>query len=523
MSIGKKLAFVPLAVSALAFAAPAHAEWHEAKSRHFTVFADLPENDLRERTVKLEKFDAVLRGLFKVETDDQATIYYVPSMDDVSRLAGRANVGGFYRPDAQGSLAIIPERLPKMRDMEGVKPTPERIMYHEYTHHMLLSNMGKFFPSWATEGLAELFMSAQFDAAGNVIIGAPNADRSWAMGGMNRWTVRRLLESDTNPPKGEERIELYSRGWLLCHYLLISGNRPGQFFKYINAINAGAPPLKAGEAAFGDLDAFDRELERYVRRSSFPSSKLSSDKVKTPTEVSVRTLGPGEAAIIEYRMISANGVTAKTAGPLAERARPVAARYPDDVFVQRAITEMEYDAKNYAAADAAANRLLALDPKNIMGLVYKGRIAAQRAIESKDANGWREARRWFLQANKLDPNYALPFALYYDSFVAAGQTPPDAAITGINRAVVLVPADQSLRIRAGIAALRAGDLKLSRMVLAPIAFTAHGGDKNPYATLIKEMDAGADKAALLAKAAELKIDKINEFTGSADDAAKKDS
>ena len=452
------------ALTAVISPSPAHAEWLEAKSRHFTVYGDMPETALRQRVQELEKFDAALRGLFKVTTEDQATIYVVESLSDVQRLAGSSRVGGFYRADAQGALGVVPERLPYV--LPGM--TAQRILFHEYTHHMLLSNTSQFFPGWATEGLAELFMSAKFDARGNVIIGEPNASRSFAIGSTHRWTVRRLLDSDANPPKGDEAIERYSRGWLMMHYLLISGKRPGQFFKFIDQINAGTQPLVAGQQAFGDLDQLEREIERYVRAATFPSFLLEAGRINAPTEVAVRRLTAGEDAILPYRMTSANGVNDKTAGPLVNRARPIAERFPNEVFVQRALAEMEYDAKNYDAAEAAADRALAVEPNNVMAILYKGRAIARRALANKDVAMWRRARGLFLRANQLDPNFALPFQLYYDSFVAAGQTPPESAVIGIRRAVVLVPADTGLRVRAGVSLIRSGDLSLARTILAPV-------------------------------------------------------
>ena len=104
--------------------------------------------------------DAVLRAVFNVKTDDVATIYYAGSLGELQRLARSARVAGFYRADAQGAVGFIPEKMPNMPNFVGAAMTPERIMFHEYTHHMLLSNSGKFFPAWATEGLAELFMTA---------------------------------------------------------------------------------------------------------------------------------------------------------------------------------------------------------------------------------------------------------------------------------------------------------------------------------------------------------------------------
>ncbi|MFC0587819.1 hypothetical protein ACFFF7_00165 [Novosphingobium aquiterrae] len=512
MSFRKLLSASLAAVSLAGLAAPAQAEWIEAKSKHFTVYGDMKPDDLKARTLELEKFDAVLRGLFNVQTDDMATIYYVATMGDVEKLYGRQGVGGFYNATAQGALGVIPERLPNMPNFAVGTFTPERIMFHEYTHHMLLSNSGKYFPAWATEGLAELFMSVRFDDKGNAIVGGPNTNRLFDIGAASRWSVAQLLGNGMVRPKGDDGIELYSRGWALCHYLLISGKRPGQFFKYIDAINAGDDPLKAGKQVFGDLDQLDKEIERYIRASKFPSSLIPVDKIKTPLDVAVRNLSPSEGAMLPFRLQSAVGVNDKTARPLALRARPIATTFANDPFVQRAMAEMEYDAKDYDAADAAADRALAADPKNVMAMVYKGRVAVQRALaKNNDPALLKEGRRWFLAANKLAPDFAQPFQSYYDSFVVVGQVPPAGADTGINRAVYLVPSDESLRARAVMSALRAGDIKLAKFILAPLAYAPHGATDNPFTKLMAAITAGGDKAALLAKAKELKIDQMNEF------------
>ncbi len=494
------------AITTTALAAPARADWQEAKSVHFTVYGNMAASDLRERTLRLEKFDAALRGLFGVTTTDAATIYFVGSTDEIQKLAGRANVAGFYRDDAQGPVGFIPIRLPNA--IRGL--STEQVMFHEYTHHMLRTNTIQFYPGWVTEGLAELFSSARFDANGAVVFGAPIENRGYAINGLSHWTARQLIESDTKPPKEDEHIELYSRGWLLCHYLLISGKRPGQFFKYINALNAGKPPLEAA-SVFGDLDKLEGELEVYLRGRNFPSSVMAPDKLKFSSDVAVRPLDAAEAAIMPYRMTSANGVNEKNVVTLAEKARPVAALYPDSVFVQRTMAEIEHDAKAYDAADAAAARALVLDPANVMAMIYRGRVAARRAVKENSPERWREARRWFLGANKLNPDYALPFILFYDSFGAAGQPVPEGAANGIYRAAVLAPADTGVRVRAAMALIRAGDIKIARTTLVPLALDPHVDTKNPYAKLVLAMDEGKDKDALLAKAKELKLDGVNDF------------
>src|SRR5690606_24058713 len=136
------------------------------------------------------------------------------------------------------------------------------------------------------------------------------------------------------------------------------------------------------------------------------------------------------------------------------------------------------DAKNYDAAAAAADRVLAMDPQSLFAMEYKGRVAMQRALAAQEPALAKEARRWFLKANRVDPDHALPFMLYYDSFGAMGQTPPSDAVTGLYRAVTLVPQDTTLRIRAAVALLREGDVESARRIIAPAAFAAESLGEN---------------------------------------------
>jgi tetratricopeptide (TPR) repeat protein len=478
---------------------------------HFLVYANMSEGDMKARVARLEKFDAALRGLFKVPGEDSTTIYVTRSTDEIRKLIGQQDVAGFYKGDAQGAVGFIPEALDN--DITGI--TAEQVMFHEYTHHILLSNESAAYPGWMSEGLAELFSTMKFQNDGSVVIGLPVDNRGYAMMGRNRWSARRLLLSDANPPSDDERIELYSRGWLLCHYLLLSGNRKGQIFAYIAAINKGRPPLEAAQSVFGDLDKLDSELETYLHRSKLPGAVLSADQVKASTQVSLRKLSEGEAAIMPYRMASANGVNSTTAGPLAQKAHAAADRFTSDVFVQRSLAEMDYDAGAYDLADTEAGRALAVDPGDVMAMIYRGRVAAVRALRGSgpDAEAhWKEARSWFLKANKADPNHALPFVLYYDSFMATGEPVPEGAKIGLQRAAVLAPADMSLRMQVALMFIGEGDLALARSLLVPMTTDAHSSGRNPYIKLVQAIDSGADKAALIAKVKELKLDGMNEFT-----------
>ncbi|MFZ1741847.1 MAG: DUF1570 domain-containing protein [Pontixanthobacter sp.] len=508
--VSRIFAAVTAALILAVSSAPAHAEWHKARSKHFIVYADTSEAELRKRTERLERFDALMRLLFKVEETVPVTVYMLPSMSDVQELANNRNVAGFYSASAQLAYGFVPQSL----SFYAPGFTAESISMHEYAHHMLLGGTDRYIPSWATEGLAELFMTAKLGDDGSITIGAPNPSRSQSMFRGSRWSVKDMLTSDDRKIGRDEVLQRYSRGWVMVHYLWMSGERPGQYSEFIRLLNESGDALASGKEAFGDLGKLNSELNAYLRKSNFPASTFSAEQLGTSTDIAIEPLTDGEIAIIQYRMKSLLGVTEETAPKLANEARPVGARFPNDPAVQRAMAEIEYDAKQYGAADAAADLALAADPNNVMAMVYKGRVATRKAMEDNLAEDWDAARQWFLKANRADPNHPLPFVLFYDSYLAEGGVAPESAVGGLYRAAVLMPQDLSLRARASIELIRSGDIKRARSVLAPAAFSPHAAQDNPMRKLIEEIEKGSDKDALLAFIDEEKLSKLfNDFLG----------
>ena len=498
------------AVSLLALVTtPASAEWLEAKSPHFTVYGDMSEGELRTRTERLERFDSLLRHLFAVQESKPVPVFEVAGIFAVQQAIGDKNrqIGAYYSDDFQRVFAVVPEKLPD--GIEGF--TPETLMQHEYTHHMLLSNASVFMPGWAQEGLAEFFSTAQLKNDGTIVVGMKPEARGASVMGLSRWSVRRLLASDLDPPSRDETEEKYSRGWALIHYLWMSGQRPGQYARFIEEINKGTDPVAAGEKVFGDLDKLNSELDHYINAHTFKISTFGTDELGKVGPIAVRRLPADEVAVIPLRVASWSGENEKQATGLASRAQPIAARFPASVPLHETMAEILYDAKDFDGSDAAATTVLAADPNNQMGLAYKGRAVMRKALAKHDNDGVAAARSWFRKAAVGHQDSALPFVLYYDSFTALGQTPPPDAVAGIYKAVLLVPQDPTVRIRTALSLIREGNVARARSIIAPAAFAAEGAGENKALKLLKEMDKTKDSQALIAKAAELKLDKVNDF------------
>ena len=99
--------------------------------------------------------------------------------------------------------------------------------------------------------------------------------RVYSVMATDRMPVRNLLDTDGRRLDPIAMDQKYSRGWLLIHYLLLSGERGNQFTDYIRRVNSGTPSVEAGREAFGDLRRLDLDLDSYRRRPDLPVLRLT--------------------------------------------------------------------------------------------------------------------------------------------------------------------------------------------------------------------------------------------------------
>ena len=86
---------------------------------------------------------------------------------------------------------------------------------------------------------------------------------------------------------------------------------------------------------------------------------------------------------------------------------------------------------------------------------------------------WHGIRKWFLDANKLDPEGAEPLMRFYQTYLYAGQQPTTNAVDGLLYAAALVPQDSKLRLMAVRQLLRDSNLAKAKSTFAPFAFSPH--------------------------------------------------
>ncbi len=470
--------FIVACVLAAAFLAPgpASAAWHEARSNHFIIYADMSPDELKQYAERLERFDQAVRYVRgmqdpKLTDANRLRIFVLRSERTVARLAGSYWVAGFYKARASGSSVFVPRKAAGMSywDLDS-----ESIFFHEYGHHLQLQFASAAIPPWVSEGFAEFVATAVLEKDGSVTIGRIPQYRAWTLFA-DDLRIEQMLGTTNRKFTGTQLAELYGKGWLLVHYLNFTPARKGQVVRYVDAIQQGSSPLEAARSAFGDLRALDRELGRY-KNGKIPAFSVEAKYLSTGP-ITVRALSAGEDAVMDIHIRSTSGVTKKNAASVASDARKAASKYPGDSFVQTVLAEAEFDAENYAAAEAAADRALAADPSNVRALSYKGRAEMELAKSTPTTADWKAIRSWFSKANKLDNDSAEPLMLFYQSYVKQGVKPTKNAVDGLLYATALAPQDDELR-RIAVRQLLTDDrVDDAKKVFAPLAYQPHLTDK----------------------------------------------
>ena len=159
--------------------APAHAEWFEASSDHFVVFADGKASDVERFAQNLERYHAAMalltgREVAPPSPSGRVTIHEVGGERAMRELSGSRDIAGFYVPRAGRSRAFVPN----IRVTNGELDFSMTVLLHEYAHHFFIASSRFAMPRWLSEGAAEFFASARFPQDGSVQIGRPANHRA---------------------------------------------------------------------------------------------------------------------------------------------------------------------------------------------------------------------------------------------------------------------------------------------------------------------------------------------------------
>jgi tetratricopeptide (TPR) repeat protein len=429
--------------------ATARAEWRKYETAHFIIYSEAGEKGVTRLAEGLETVDGLMRMATALRPQAEPVkvrIYEVADNGKVEQALGVTNSGiaGFYHANTLGPFAVTPRRL-----TFGVGSfTRELVLHHEYAHHFMLQYFPATYPSWYVEGFAELMGSSDLMGDGRVAYGMPAKHRGDRLA--TDWVpVQNIL---LRPAEKLHGLDLYGQGWALTHFLTFSKERSPQLRRYLAALTAGRSQEEAAKA-FGDLAELNREAHKHVVRGEFPYRPVSVP-ISRPLFQKIAVVSPAEADLIPetiafrdddlsgYRKAGDRAKEKRLREANLDRTRAKAARHPNDPYGFYLLSEVEYAAGNFAAAEAAANRVLTLAPGHVPGMARKSLAISQQAAklpEPQKAARAAEARALATRANRANPDEPLPLLAFYQSFRLAGAAPSKNAVEGLEAVVASMP------------------------------------------------------------------------------------
>lgn len=460
----------------------AQAEWRRYETQHFIIYSEAGDAKATERATKLEKVDALMRmatGLSPQEEPVKVRIYELGDEGDVEAALGpdSEGVAGFYTSNILGPYAVTVRRLVNGEDM-----SPEVVLHHEYAHHFMLQYFPANYPLWYSEGFAELIGASKFLDDGRIGYGFPAKYRGGLIGDV--WVP--VSDIVSRPEEKVPPYDVYGQGWVMTHFLTFTKGRSQQLRQYLAALEAGKSPPDAAKA-FGDLHDLDRDAHIYVLKGSFDYKPVDV-KIQQPVVQRVTPVGAAEAALIpetiafndfDLDVIKKPGDRdreRKRRQTTLERVRSKAAKYPGDPYALYLLAQIENASGSKQAAEAAADRLLAIQPGHVGGMIIKSMLLSDQAAALNGAARLQkaeEARHLAMAANKADPDNPLTYVAFYRSYPAAGVAAPAAAVDGLSAAVAKLPKNDNVREMLVDELTNEGKFADAIFVLSPIANDPH--------------------------------------------------
>jgi hypothetical protein len=321
----KAAAFAALA---LCWVGSAQAAWRQAQTRHFTVYSEGSDTQLRGFAERLEKFDMLLRRLNGV--DDPAAgapvkVYLLSSSGKVKALAHNPNIGGFYRTSDRNAFAVLSREQKSNQFDHGA----EEILFHEYAHHFMLHHFPAAYPAWYVEGFAEFFSTVKFKQDGGIQFGLVPMARVPALVLVSPYPVKNLFARDTEGLSLRDGDRYYGTAWLLTQfYQYTKTGRRDEIRRYLHDVSMGVPDLRPDSYFAGGLEGLEKDLVAYMRH---PLTGSVYTPLPAPQDgaIEVKPLDAVQGALVEDELRLIAAPRTEDLPTIVNAVRATAARYPD--------------------------------------------------------------------------------------------------------------------------------------------------------------------------------------------------
>ncbi len=469
--VSAALRVILMAASLTAVPGLAHADWRKAETRHFIVYSDAFERDLREDAVGLERIDQLMRTYFALpdpEGGRKLPVYVLRYRRDLAVVSPGVGEGaaGFYAANFRDVRAV------------AIRGDGDEFLRHEYAHHFMFRNFPGAYPAWFREGFAEFFMTATVSPSGRATVGKSSRMRVWTLVNRPWLPMEQVLTGRYAREKSDNHYAFYAQSWLLMHWTLTDPDRRQRMEAYLGDTSRG---MTSEAALLANFDMTARQLERTLRAYLDAGPRYAEMDLTGETPSLTMTRLPDSADDVLLLDLNARDGGPPDQGPdMLAKARDAAARRPADPLTQLLLARVELRWGEPAAAERAVMPLLEADPANpeLLLLMADARITAGDKLTDPEERErlYRQARGFLARAYAADPgdNRVYQNIAYSRRFTPDYPTENDVELW--RRAVAIAPEIASNRAVTAEAMLAHGLIDEAEQVIQPIANDPHGGE-----------------------------------------------
>jgi TonB family protein len=383
-------------LAAFAVSAVAQADtWLEVSTPHFSVVSNAGEKDARHTALQFERMRSVFARVLPDANIDTATPIVVLAVQDKKNFQalepavylgkGQINIVGLFLHAPEKNFVLLLLNAPGQH--------PYAPIYHEYAH-FVQSRTVDWMPLWLEEGWAEFYQTAEI-LDNEVVVGKLDAGTWQFLQRTPLLPLATLLAVDTHSPYYHEEDKgsiFYAESWALTHYLKMTDARENthRLQDYLDLVHKNADSAAAATQAFGDLTQLQSDLKKSIVDEDFEPQHVAGATDVDDSSFTVQTLTQTQADTMRGEFL--------------------------------AYDQRDSDARTLLEA------VLHDDPANVSARESMGLIAFRQ-------ENFDEARKWYEQALKLDPQNLIANYYFAGAVVKKGQA--DAA--------VLARAENSLR------------------------------------------------------------------------------
>ena len=235
------------------------------ESRYYVIYTDLDIDATREVYIRMDamagEYHRRTRG-FGGTVRRKLPFYLFRTRQGYYKAGGVVGSAGVFILGGRGS---------KLMAFVGEKPSRRmwNVIQHEGFHQFAYAAMGRRFPVWVNEGLAEYFGEAIFTGDSFVTGIVPPRRMARLKNAINAKETkpfRKIMSMSYRQWTGKLSMGNYDQAWSMIHFLVHA--QDGSYVKALSAfiknISRGTPYERAWVRSFGrDIDAFEKKYRQW--------------------------------------------------------------------------------------------------------------------------------------------------------------------------------------------------------------------------------------------------------------------